>query len=437
MSYVPQFVVDEVVPAPTTEMMDTSLSLMGAEVYHRRGIDGTGVRAMVLDTGAPQHDKVKPTAIRNFTRSVDAYDRYGHGSHVAGIIGAKKDGKPGVFGLAPGCSLYIAKVLEDDGGALDLWDNLGRAIQWAMEQKIHLINMSLSTPFTPPDSFKQLVAKAYAAGITFVATPGNTGREEIRYPGSLPEVMPVAALEFDKTKAAFSTTSPKVEIAAPGVRILSTYMNNQYARMSGTSMAAPAVTALLALLIHSFFVKFGKYPTPETLRLLTAMFATDLGVAGRDNATGYGFAGLAETIHLYGMMPKRKAVFWQGDLRYQVNGAWFEMDQAPVVVGDRTLMPVRAVCEALGANVIYLPATETSPEGAQIRLVLPAGVWRTAEFRVGSKTYLVDGIAKSLDIAPEMIGGRLCVPARAAGECMGAVVNWDPARPTEFTYSIG
>lgn len=211
---------------------------------------GAGVKVAVIDTGINyEHEDL----IQNYAGGVnltyegdenDPMDGHGHGTHVAGIIAAARNGK-GVVGVAPKAKIYAVKVLTSDGHG----DRSAviSGIEWATEHGMNVINMSLgSTQMTVAQHIA--IQEATARGIIVVCSAGNRGPTGVMsYPGLFPETIAVAASDkFDKV-ASFSSRGPEVDVIAPGVRIYSTLHNGEYGYKSGTSMAAPHVSGLAAL----------------------------------------------------------------------------------------------------------------------------------------------------------------------------------------------
>ena len=210
---------------------------------------GEGIKVAVLDTGICDHEDLNG-------QWKDAYDfsndktyedrKSGHGTHVAGIIGAI-DNQIGCIGIAPHCTLVPMKVLDDAGGGSFL--AIEKAIRKCIELgDIDIINMSLGAPNPPPgDSLHNAIKEATSKGIIIVAAAGNNA-SKVNYPAAYDEVIAVAALNDKGEMAHFSSSDERVDSVAPGVDIYSTFLKNQYAKMSGTSQASPFVAGICALL---------------------------------------------------------------------------------------------------------------------------------------------------------------------------------------------
>lgn len=215
--------------------------------------DGTGKTAWIIDSGIDfTHPDLNVDATRSrsfISGQTSATDDNGHGTHVAGIIGAKNN-TIGVLGVASGATLVALKVLDKDGkGVLS---NVIRALSYISSnaEAGDVVNMSFGEEETSAILDQQVQAVA-AKGILFAIAAGNDAKPAIQFsPGRVnaPNVYTVSAVDSLSNFASFSNYgNDAVDLAAPGVRILSTYTQGKYARASGTSMAAPHVAGLLLL----------------------------------------------------------------------------------------------------------------------------------------------------------------------------------------------
>lgn len=197
----------------------------------------------VLDTGIDLDHEDLAASIAgsvNFSDSPTADDLNGHGSHVAGTIGAVTNNGIGIASVTSGTRLFNVKVLNDDmSGSVE---NVARGLYWVARNAgfIRIANLSLTTP-TDSRVLRRAVRVATRAGVTLVAAAGNLGTTQVLYPAGYPEVISVAAVRVDDI-AFFSTRGRWVDIAAPGVEIVSTSIDDEYGFLSGTSMAAPFVS---------------------------------------------------------------------------------------------------------------------------------------------------------------------------------------------------
>lgn len=221
---------------------------------HRVGYgDGTGKTAWIIDSGIDfTHPDLNADQARSrsFVSGVtSANDENGHGTHVAGIIGAKNN-TIGVLGVASGASLVALKVFDKDGeGTLS---SIVQAFSYVNEhgKAGDVVNLSLGEEKVSA-ILDQQVKNTAARGIYVAIAAGNDNKPAVEFsPGRVnaPNVYTVSAIDSLDNFASFSNYgNDVVDFAAPGVRILSTYKNGKYAYMSGTSMAAPHVAGLLLL----------------------------------------------------------------------------------------------------------------------------------------------------------------------------------------------
>lgn len=247
----------------------------------------SGVKVCVIDTGYALGHPDLPglgeglTGESNTAEAGNWYqDGHGHGTHVAGTVAAINN-EQGVVGAAPGVGLHIVKIFADDGQWTYSSDLL-EGISQCQDAGADVVNMSLGG--YGATSTEEYAMRQFAReGMLLVAAAGNDGISTPQYPASYDDVISVAAVREDERWAPFSQHNYEVEIAAPGLNVLSTYPGDQYAFSSGTSMASPHVSAIAARLWNAF---------PEcsnaTIREALTSTAKDKGRAGRDPYFGYG-----------------------------------------------------------------------------------------------------------------------------------------------------
>ena len=187
---------------------------------------------------------------RNFIdQSNDPMDTNGHGTHVAGIIGAVGNNARGIAGVNWRVSLMALKFIGPEGGTVA--DEI-QAIEYAMQRGVRVFNMSFGS-YQPSVIEKE--AMAAARNILFVAAAGNeitNNDHSPLFPASydLPNIISVAASNSGDNLASFSNFGPgTVHVAAPGTGILSTLPENRYSQLSGTSMSTAFVSGLAALIL--------------------------------------------------------------------------------------------------------------------------------------------------------------------------------------------
>jgi major intracellular serine protease len=218
---------------------------------------GKGITVAVLDTGCDtDHPDLIDRIIGgyNFTKddggdSLKFEDYNGHGTHVAGTIAATLNNS-GVVGVAPEANLLILKVLGKNGSGKYDW--IIKAIQYAIDQKVDIISMSLGGP-NDVKALHDVIIEAVDQNILVVCAAGNDGdgkdsTDEFVYPGFYNEVISVGAVNLERKSSGFTNSNNQVDLVAPGEKIISTYLNGTFATLSGTSMATPHVSGALALL---------------------------------------------------------------------------------------------------------------------------------------------------------------------------------------------
>jgi subtilisin family serine protease len=244
----------------------------------------SGVTVAILDTGIMPHPDLnidEAAGVRFYNRGpmnvfMDTsptgwHDGDGHGTHCAGIVGAKDDGVNAdgleVVGVAPGVRLIPVKVLGDDGSGYT--SGIMAGIDWVVQRgDVDVANMSLGGGFS--QALNDSVAGAVAAGVTMAVAAGNDSADASNYsPASEPTALTVAALtdtdgqpggigpdsswalrgydDADDARAWFSNFGSVVDVIAPGTDILSTWNDGAYYSISGTSMATPYVVGAVAL----------------------------------------------------------------------------------------------------------------------------------------------------------------------------------------------
>ena len=244
------------------------------------GTRGRGVRVAVVDSGAAiRHPDLRDKIAmkRDFKHNDSTIeDRAGHGTHVAGTVAAETNNGTGVAGGCPACRLMIVKVFDPDAGH-DF--AIARGITWSADNGADVINCSF-TGLGVSSALKNSIDHATSKGAVVVAAAGNGDTNNPKYPAAYLKVIAVAATTKTDRRASFSNYGRWVDVAAPGVNILSTFPSG-YKYLSGTSMSTPHVSALAGLLASQ-----GHSPANIRERILRT--AVDLGPDGRDRYYGAG-----------------------------------------------------------------------------------------------------------------------------------------------------
>jgi subtilisin family serine protease len=255
---------------PKQKMVGWGQKLMGLDQLDDR-FDGAGAKVGIMDSGC---DNSHPQ-LRHVTNGDDLVARDGgtgwtddvmsHGTHCAGIIGARSaDRFAGIRGFAPAAEIHAIKVFPS-GRISDLIDALDIAVQ----RQLDVMNMSLGSA-DPSELVQQKLETAVAGGVACIVAAGNSSGP-VQFPGLLPQSITIAAVgqlgQYPQDSyhamtvgpggpgpegifpAKFSCFGPQVRLSAPGVAIISTVPKNGYAAWDGTSMATPHVTGLSALVM--------------------------------------------------------------------------------------------------------------------------------------------------------------------------------------------
>ncbi len=193
----------------------------------------------------------------------------------------------GVIGVAPRATIYALKVLGADGSGS--FSNMIAALQWAVDHDIQITNNSYGSAQSPGFAVQSAFENAAAGGMLHVAAAGNSGTcagtgDSVLYPARYASVIAVSATDAADVSQCFSSTGPKVELAAPGAAVNSTIPGGGYEVLSGTSMASPHVAGTAALVMSSGVADSnGNGRVNDEVRQILITTAQDFGNPGRDN----------------------------------------------------------------------------------------------------------------------------------------------------------
>jgi subtilisin family serine protease len=228
-------------------------------------------------------------------------DEVGHGTHVSGIIAAR--GIQMDEGVASNCRIIPVRVLATmkSGNRLvgaGIIDNINTGIKWAVDHGAHIINMSLGIRHEGGGlPHEDVIRYALSKNVTVVAASGNDGTAERYYPGALPGVIAVGAVDENGVVTPFTSFGAPITVVAPGTNIYSSFAHNTYAFASGTSQAAPFVTGAVALL-QSFARQAGRRIGYREVTKLLRNTADRADSRLRTEHAGYGLINLADALKL-------------------------------------------------------------------------------------------------------------------------------------------
>lgn len=397
---------------PLSEVLPWGVEMVKAPAAWQHS-KGKGVVAAILDTGCWRaHPELRDALIQDFRDysnisdpaggqgpdavwapipDTDPYDGNGHGTHVCGIIGARQNGE-GIVGVAPEAKLLAWRVFGPSGTgdeyaiSLALLDVAAARQAWNDNPNvgwpIAVVNCSFGSNSDHP-AMRMATKACFDAGIVVSCAAGNSGDasadnpDTVNYPARYEWCESIVAVDSSKMRPWFSSQGGENDYAAPGAGVPSTWMQNGYATISGTSMAAPHFSGLVCLVQGWALATLSRMLTHAELDAVLASGVEDLGVAGTDHSFGLGLATMAVNWPDPAPTPRPEPVpepimehearLTIDNLTMYVDGRPVTLDVAPLLVTvmadgtpkSRTLVPLRAVAEGLGATVSWDPATRT------------------------------------------------------------------------------
>ncbi|MCD1258265.1 S8 family serine peptidase [Paenibacillus athensensis] len=241
-----QFVEPDAPIRKAAEQVMPNLTQIHVPEVQATGNLGSGVSIALLDTGVDTNSaELHIAGGVSFVPSEPTMEDWnGHGTGTAGVIGALKDNS-GLLGIAPEASLYEIKVMDRNGQGT--YSQVIEGIEWAIDHHIDIVSMSF-TGSVYSQALKDAMQAAHDNGILLIAATGNDGAKNVEYPAKFPSVIGVGAVDGNNQIAPFSNTGKELQIVAPGVNIPSLGLHDTHVTMSGTSLAAPHVAGVAALI---------------------------------------------------------------------------------------------------------------------------------------------------------------------------------------------
>lgn len=288
-----------------------NLKLLNLETVWQNWSGSKDTIVAVIDTGIlPGHPDLAGNIIPGYdfidddNDPTDTNKEFSHGTHVAGIIGAMTNNQQGIAGINWQVSIMPIRVIGKEGTGD--YSALIAGIYWAVDNGANVINLSLAGSMDTI-ALREAIQYAVQHQVTVVAAAGNNGSSPILYPARYPEVISVGAVGPTRERAYYSNYGPELDLVAPGGdssilteeynTILSTagYMDNntavyQYTWTQGTSMAAPHVSASVALLYSAGITD------PVEIQRLLRETADDLGSPGPDSFYGAGLLNIKRAL---------------------------------------------------------------------------------------------------------------------------------------------
>ncbi len=198
-----------------------------------------------------------------------------HGTAVASVIAARAKE---VVGVAPKVRIMDVRFLDSRGLFYERdWNNLARAIDYAVENGARIINLSLYAKNRPPKAVEDALRRAWEKGVIVVTIAGNEGQDRVNPLGAYDFVLTVSAVDKADRRASFSNFGPEVDVAAPGAEIPVLLPNGAVGSLSGTSFAAPHVSGTLALVLSANPRLSAKEAVDILLRTCEGLNTTGIG----------------------------------------------------------------------------------------------------------------------------------------------------------------
>ncbi len=288
--------------------MDRVRKLLNIDLIHRRGYTGKNVGVAVLDTGIVPHMDIRENiaVFKDFVNyRTEMYDDNGHGTHVSGIIAGRGTKSKGIYkGIAPDAKLIMLKCLDYEGnGSIN---DAEKCIHFILHNRdrynIRIVNISIGSVLNPDSEDNQRLIESvemlWKKGFVVIVAAGNNGpgAGSITVPGCAKSVITVGANDESpgivyrrkRTSADYSGRGPtencivKPEIVCPGTDIMSCSVGNRmYSKKSGTSMSAPVVAGVIALMLE-------RYPFYTNKQVKKRIYETAIDLGYDKNYQGWG-----------------------------------------------------------------------------------------------------------------------------------------------------
>jgi subtilisin family serine protease len=264
-----------------------ALDKIGADVAWEFS-SGRSIIVAVLDSGIdPNHPDLVGRVVPGYNfidKNTNTTDLCGHGTHVSGIIAAETNNTVGMASVAHQAKIMPLKVIGDN--CLGSYSRLMQSIIYAVDHGVRIISITSGGSYEH-NGLHDAIKYARSKGVLVVVAAGNLGNTEPFYPGSFAESFTIAGTDFNDAKYDSSSFGQQIDMSAPATGIFSTYYDRDkgstYAMMTGTSMAAPHVAGVAALILGID----PKLPLADLEKTLTSS-AADLGDAGWDPIFGWG-----------------------------------------------------------------------------------------------------------------------------------------------------
>lgn len=246
---------------------------------------GKGIRIAVLDSGIPDHVDliINKSLSKNFT-SEDAYDNFGHATSVVGLLNAQLNFND-VLGICPDAEIVCIKVLDFEGGGEE--SDIKRALEYCLEIKPNIINLSFGTQEKLGADFEHLLQQLRAQGIFVICASGNKNQQFLDYPASSNDTIAVGSIDTTDLRSGFSSYGIGIDFVFPGSNLYTTCGSSKYCYVTGTSFATPICSGILALYL-GYLKQINADHSFDTVMEDLKKCSIDLGEKGIDQLYGYG-----------------------------------------------------------------------------------------------------------------------------------------------------
>ena len=379
----------------------TNLHMINIEYAWDKGLDGTGVRIAVIDSGVySEHDDLRGAKLLSgfnmLDSSSDVKDSSGHGTFITAMLSAPRNDGVGLAGMVDGAEVVPIKCFSS--GQQTGAEYILSAIYLASGKlDCDVINLSIGIPDDMP-ALKKAIDHAVSQGVIIVASVGNNGGTSLMYPAAYENVVGVGSVDSSLEVSDFSQHNDSVFVVAPGSDILSAGISSPgvYMRGSGTSFSSVHVTALAAMAKQL-------YPniTASEFMALLKMSTTDLGTPGYDTTFGW---GLINVPHFVDNLLSFNVEF------SDTEGHWAESAIARCAAygiltgtgGDR-FEPESPLTRAMAAAILHRMAGSPEPSGTAGFTDVPAGSWYSEAVAWASEQGIVLGTGGGLFSPDEYI----------------------------------
>jgi subtilisin family serine protease len=313
------------------------------------------------------------------TRDNDAMDENGHGTSVAGIIGAQANNSIGIAGISPVAQIVPLRAFNAAGSGTDA--DIAAAIVYAADNGVQVLNMSFGDVILSP-LLRDVLHYAHEKNVVLVASSGNDGTSKPHYPSDFSDVIAVGSVSQANVRSFFSSYGPSLALVAPGEAIPTTKLGGGYeASFSGTSAAAPHVSAIASLILSADQARRALNDAPlsnDAVRANLLASCNDLGEKGWDNFYG---AGLVDAKVLLSPFKENTVEIRSPAVDAQLN------DVVVPIVGTATTNQLKSVVVYFGKGDSPTSWVEIANYAGRHFINDTLAIWNTSSLAEG--TYII------------------------------------------------